>query len=475
MTRTQAAIFDLDRTIIATSSGPVFQHHLAEHGLGRAGTALSDFVFQSFNRIGESGVIMQLARFAARTAKGKSVEQMREAAEAAAEELQELVLPYAHQLFDEHRAAGRKLVLATTSPARLVEPFAHDVGFDALVATEWEVEDGAFTGALHGRFVWARGKALAVKDWAREHDVSLRGSYAYSDSYYDAPLLASVGHPVAVNPDPRLAALAILRKWPIRHLDAPPGVVKILGRELQELLRPLAREQLIPNARFEIHGLENIPARGGAIVCANHRSYFDSTVISLILAKAGRNVRFLGKKEVFDAPVIGQLATAAGGIRVERASGSDEPLEHAAEALRAGELVALMPQGTIPRGPAFFDPELKGRWGAARLAAMGRVPVIPVGMWGTEKVWPRSSRLPHLSLTDPPHVTVRIGEPVELEHDDVDLDTKRIMQAIVDLLPPEARERHQPTDEELALTSPAGYRGDPTAESERRPGTDTSD
>ena len=89
--------------------------------------------------------------------------------------------------------------------------------------------------------------------------------------------------------------------------------------------------------------------------------------MSIAIAKRGRAVRFLGKKEVFDAPVIGQLATAMGGIRVERASGSNEPLQAAAAALEAGELVAMAPQGTIPRGPAFFDPVLKGRWGAARL------------------------------------------------------------------------------------------------------------
>ena len=58
-----------------------------------------------------------------------------------------------------------------------------------------------------------------------------------------------------------------------------------------------------------------------------------------------------------------------GGIRVDRGTGSDEPLKEAAAALAGGQLVALMPQGTIPRGPAFFDPVLKGRWGAARLAA----------------------------------------------------------------------------------------------------------
>ena len=110
--------------------------------------------------------------------------------------------------------------------------------------------------------------------------------------------------------------------------------------------------------------------------------------MAVAIAKTGRPVRFLGKKEVFDAPIIGQIATAMGGIRVERGTGSDEPLQAAAAALAAGEMVAIMPQGTIPRGLAFFDPVLKGRWGAARLAAMTKVPVIPVGLWGTERVWP---------------------------------------------------------------------------------------
>src|SRR5204863_1272713 len=125
------------------------------------------------------------------------------------------------------------------------------------------------------------------------------------------------------------------------------------------------------------------------------------------------------------------LVTAMGGIRVERGSGSDEPLKAAAEALDAGEAVAIMPQGTIPRGRAFFDPELKGRWGAARLAAMTKAPVVPVGLWGTEKVWPRSSRLPRIwNLADPPVVRVRVGEPVELKYRSPDADTKRIMKAI---------------------------------------------
>jgi putative phosphoserine phosphatase/1-acylglycerol-3-phosphate O-acyltransferase len=162
-----------------------------------------------------------------------------------------------------------------------------------------------------------------------------------------------------------------------------------------------------------------------------------------------------------------------GGIRVERGSGSDEPLRHAAEALEMGQLVAIMPQGTIPRGRGFFDPTLKGRWGAARLAAMTRVPVIPVGLWGTERVWPRSSRLPHVwNVASPPKVRIRVGRPVELKYKSVDADTRRIMKAIAALLPAEARRPKEPTAEELARTLPPGYRGDPDAERDRRPGSD---
>ena len=133
----------------------------------------------------------------------------------------------------------------------------------------------------------------------------------------------------------------------------------------------------------------------------------------------------------------------------------------------------LAPEGTIPRGPAFFETELKGRWGAAKLAAMTKAPVIPIGLWGTENVWPRSSRLPRLLPVDRPNVSAVVGEPVALDYTDVDADTTAIMKAIMALLPDEAREKRTPTADELARTYPPGYKGDPNAEAVRRPGTDT--
>jgi putative phosphoserine phosphatase/1-acylglycerol-3-phosphate O-acyltransferase len=234
-----------------------------------------------------------------------------------------------------------------------------------------------------------------------------------------------------------------------------------------------ARPEVFPYARFTITGTENIPQDSAAIMCGNHRSYFDIAAISLAVAKTGRAVRFLGKKEVFDAPVIGPLATALGGIRVERGTGSDEPLQAATESLMAGDLVAIMPQGTIPRGPAFFDPVLKGRWGAARLAAETKAPVIPVGIWGTEKVWPRNAKLPNITnLTSPPQVIITVGAPVHLSYTDPDADTRLIMDAISALLPPEGREYREPTEDELRRSYPSNYKGDPDSEEDRRPGLD---
>ena len=130
------------------------------------------------------------------------------------------------------------------------------------------------------KFLWGRSKSDAVELWAHQHGADLADSWAYSDSYFDAPLLAKVGHPVAVNPDLQLRVMAAIRGWPVAHFDRSDGVSKILGRELQEWGRPFMRSEIVtPNARIEFEGLENIPATGPAILVFNHRSYFDPIVM----------------------------------------------------------------------------------------------------------------------------------------------------------------------------------------------------
>jgi putative phosphoserine phosphatase/1-acylglycerol-3-phosphate O-acyltransferase len=471
-----AAIFDLDRTLIAGAPTPVLARHLRSAGLIAPSPVgiLAELATRLYDQLGQSTLpaLPALPVAGERPGRGWGVADVERVAASAAVELELAVMPFAPSLLDEHRRTGRVVVLATATPEPLVAPLARRLGVDHVVATRWRRDDGRYTGELDGPVLRGRSKLDAVRAWAGGHRVALGSSWAYADSYADSLLLAAVGHPVAVNPDPALAAVALLRGWPVRYLDAPEGVVKLLGWELQDWTRPLARPELVPNARFVFSGVEHVPPAGPAILAFNHRSYFDPTALALLAAKVGRPVRGLGKKEVFDAPVVGRLARWAGGIRVERASGSDEPLEEAARALRGGELVMIAPQGTIPRGRAFFDPELKGRWGTARLAAMTGAPVIPVGLWGTEEVWPRSARLPRLDPLHRPTVTVAVGPPVELGHHDVEADTKAIMAAIVALLPDEARRQREPTEAELRRTLPPGYTGDPDAEARRRPGTD---
>ena len=186
-------------------------------------------------------------------------------------------------------------------------------------------------------------------------------------------------------------------------------------------------------------------------------------------------MRFLGKKEVFDVPIVGQLATALGGIRVDRGTGSDEPLQAAAAALEAGELVALMPQGTIPRGRAFFEPELKGRWGAARLAAHDQGAGHPDRPVGHRAGVAPQRPVPNLLNVGRPADRARsaVGRPVDLQLPQRSTPTRSgSWRRSSPCCPPEAHERHEPTAEELARTLPSGYKQDPDKELSRRPGTD---
>ncbi len=139
MTRAQAAaIFDLDRTLISGPSGSVFRHRLTEAGIGGSGELpLGDVLMQFYTRFGENWLMMQPARLASRTAAGWSVADVRAAMELAAHDLAELVHPAAHRLIEEHRDAGRLVVLATTSPHAFVEPFAELLGLDDVIASRW--------------------------------------------------------------------------------------------------------------------------------------------------------------------------------------------------------------------------------------------------------------------------------------------------------------------------------------------------
>ncbi len=455
-----AVFLDLDRTLLTRASGPVLNHALVAEGVVPHDRKLPGdrLLYAVYDRFGENLAAMSLARAAARVARGWSQEATRRAGTRAVEDLLSLVPPYAPGILAAYREQGHELVLATTSPVDMVTPFASALGLDDVIATHYEVRDGRYTGRLEGGFVWGLGKLAAVRRWTAEHGIDLDDCHACSDSFFDVPLLSSVGSPHVVNPDPRLNVLATLRRWPIEYWDRPTGVPSIAGIEPYHLLRPFVRPESFPYARIKVTGAGHIARRGPVLVASNHRSYFDVAALAVLAAQLRRPVRFLGKREIFDAPVVGWMARSLGGIPVDRGSGSDRPLREAEAALRAGEVVVVLPQGTIPRGAAFYDPVLHGKTGTARLAASTGAPVVPVGIWGSERVWPRSSRVPDVTqVRHPPKVTVRVGAAVHLGLGNAAADTDALMEAIARLLPAEARRPHDPTTEELARTFPPGH------------------
>ncbi|MDO5728611.1 MAG: HAD family hydrolase [Actinomycetaceae bacterium] len=218
---TVAAIFDLDKTILATSSA------LAMHGpLRRAGLLSWSDAFTStlvqlpYLLIGEGDQRNAMMKSQlGRISHGWNVEFVRQIVNAATESA---LHPRCYvDALDEiaiHRAAGHAIVIASASPEPLVEPLAALLNADFVLATKVEIVDGRLTGELDD-FNHGRVKALAVERLAASQNWDLAECWAYSDSISDLPLLEVVGRPVTVNPDRPLRKLAKERNWPIRHFS----------------------------------------------------------------------------------------------------------------------------------------------------------------------------------------------------------------------------------------------------------------
>jgi HAD superfamily hydrolase (TIGR01490 family) len=140
-----------------------------------------------------------------------------------------LVYDEAVSLMEEHRAAGRDVVIVSASGTELVEPIGEMLGADAVVATQMRIEDGRYTGEID-YYAYGVNKAVALRRLAGEHGYDLSASYAYSDSATDLPMLEVVGQPHVVNPDKALRREAAERGWPILEFRRPVSLRDRLGR-----------------------------------------------------------------------------------------------------------------------------------------------------------------------------------------------------------------------------------------------------
>jgi HAD superfamily hydrolase (TIGR01490 family) len=130
------------------------------------------------------------------------------------------IYPRTKDLIAESRRAGCKQVLISGGLDFVIAPLARHLEMDDFIANRLEFSNGYATGRLKKPFVGGASKAVLIRDYARQHGLSLDGSWAYSDSYSDYAMLAVVGHPTAVNPDLRLRAVARSYDWPVIDLGA---------------------------------------------------------------------------------------------------------------------------------------------------------------------------------------------------------------------------------------------------------------
>ncbi|GAA0385960.1 HAD family hydrolase [Streptomyces luteireticuli] len=221
--RRTAAFFDLDKTVIAKSSTLTFGKSFYQGGLINRRAALRTAYIQFVFLLGgaDHEQMERMRKYLSELCRGWNVHQVREIV---AETLHELIDPIiydeAASLIEEHHAAGRDVVIVSTSGAEVVEPIGRLLGADRVVATRMVVEDGVFTGEVE-YYAYGPTKAEAVRELAASEGYDLSGCYAYSDSATDIPMLESVGHPHAVNPDRTLRREAAARDWPVLAFSRP--------------------------------------------------------------------------------------------------------------------------------------------------------------------------------------------------------------------------------------------------------------
>ena len=221
-TRT-AAFFDLDKTVIARSSTLAFSRSFYQGGLINRRAVMRSAYAQFVYLVGgaDHDQMERMRAYLSSMCTGWDVQQVKDIV---SETLHELIDPIIYDeaatLIEEHHLAGRDVVIVSSSGAEVVEPIGEMLGADRVIATRMVVEDGRYTGDIEF-YAYAENKAIAIRELAEREGYDLAGSYAYSDSATDVPMLEAVGHPHAVNPDRALRREAVARDWPVLVFTKP--------------------------------------------------------------------------------------------------------------------------------------------------------------------------------------------------------------------------------------------------------------
>jgi HAD superfamily hydrolase (TIGR01490 family) len=343
------------------------------------------------------------------------------------------IYPEAWSLVQAHRLMGHTLVLASSATRFQVAPAARELGFEHVLTSPLESEDGILTGRAGGPLLWRRGKADAVRAFAAEHDIDLSRSYAYSNGDEDVPFLETVGNPRPVNPEGRLARVAAERGWPARRFAARgrPGLggvartAALYGGMLWGmgagmtigLLNGSRRKGLdmatglsadiglgLGGIDVDVQGAEHLFSHRPAVFIFNHQSQLDVPLLCKLLRGGFTGV---AKQEVRRQPVWGQLFAMADVAFVERGNTAQakRALAPAVHRLREGTSLVIAPEGTRS-----YTPRL-GRFkkGAFHVAMQAEVPVVPIVLRNAGAAMWRGSK-----TIRPATVDVAVHPPIDV-------------------------------------------------------------
>ena len=211
------AFFDMDRTVLTDSSGILYMRYLRSHGEVSRWAMLQSFWYAALYRLGLLNYPAVAAKLAQTAADQNEAQTLSICQHFFDDMLVNYVATEAIQRIKQHRAQGHVVTLVSASTSYVVAPVAAHLGIEDYLCTRLEVVDGRFTGAIVQPPCYGAHKVWHAQQFAQRHGGDLAQAYFYSDSLSDLPLLEAVGHPVIVNPDPRLKPLASLRGWPIQY------------------------------------------------------------------------------------------------------------------------------------------------------------------------------------------------------------------------------------------------------------------
>jgi len=428
-----AALFDFDGTIIAGFSVLSFLREKITSG----GASVTE-IFEQFasvlsfglGRTGFSGLMTATAQMMRGTREQEFIDFGEQVYE---KHIAATIYPEARALIDAHLAKGHTVAIISSATRYQVIPAAEDLNIEHVLCTELEVLDGLFTGDVVPPTCFGQGKVLAAEKLAAQFNCNLNNSFFYTDSDDDLLLLEAVGKPRPLNPNSRLTNIARDKSWPVRSFSSRgrPGLENLVRTAMTySTLFPAVLAGLpiwaMTGSRTEavnfsfsvwadyasaLGGLNlrvekevNLWAARPAIFVFNHQSAADAIILVKLIR---RDLASVGKKEIANIPIIGQLFQYGGVVLIDRvnkekAIAAMEPLIDVIQ--YEGKSVAIAPEGTRSVSTKLG----KFKKGAFHLAIQAGVPMVPIVIHNALDFMPKGDL-----FVRPANVDVTVLKPVD--------------------------------------------------------------